>query len=159
MNKIIIASLLTIPFIIGCGGDSSRPTDLPPLFPCVVTITQDGQPLDGATVSFASADTSAGAKYQATAITDDTGKAVATTYGFDGVPAGKYKVCVWKTLTEPGKQIRDGYGDLVDAPGTEYRTVDPKYSFADSTPHEIEIVGKGTPPASFDVGKPVKIKK
>ena len=158
MNKIIIASLLTIPFIIGCGGDSSRPKDLPPLFPCVVTITQDGQPLGGATVSFDPVDTG-NAKYQASSITDDTGKAVATTYGFEGVPAGKYKVCVRKTLVEPGKQIRDGYGDLVDAPGTEYRTVDPKYSYADSTPHEIEIVGKGTPPASFDVGKPVKIKK
>lgn len=158
MKHSIISLTLIIISFTGCGRNDSRPKDLPPLVPCAVTITQDGQPLSGATVSFVPVDAAA-AKYQASAITDDTGKAVATTYGFNGVPVGKYKVCVWKTLTEGVTQVMDGYGDMVDSPGIEYRTVELLYSDSQTTPLEIEITSKKTPLMSFDVGKPVKIRK
>lgn len=158
MKKFIIPLMLTIVSFIGCGKGDSRPKDLPPLFPCVVMITQDGQPLGGATVSFEPVDT-ANAKYQASSVTDETGKAVATTYGFNGIPAGKYKVCVWKTLTEGVMQVTNSDGETVNTPGTEYKTIDPLYSEAHTTPHEIEVTNKKASPHSFDVGKPVKIRR
>ena len=160
-NNLIIALIILtgIAIFTGCGKDDTRPKDLPPLFPCEITIIQDGNPLSGATARFVPMN-AANAKYQAAAITDDTGKAVASTYGFDGVPAGKYKICVVKTVVEGVTKVTDSYGDLVDSPGTEYRTVDPQYSNEKTTPHEIEIAGgKQKTQASFDVGKPVKIKK
>ena len=161
MNKLIIVLIILTGIVVltGCAKNDSRPKDLPPLFACYLTITQGGSPLAGATVNLISID-GTNAKYQASSITDANGKAVVTTYGFNGVPAGKYKVCVRKTVVEGVTKVTDSYGDLVDSPGTEYRTVDPLYSDEKTTPHEIEIVEQKAPQsASFDVGKPVKIKK
>ncbi|MDR2641984.1 MAG: hypothetical protein LBC74_04245 [Planctomycetaceae bacterium] len=42
--------------VLGCGG-SSGPKDLPKLYPCVITITQEGKPLDNAVVELAAAET------------------------------------------------------------------------------------------------------
>jgi hypothetical protein len=158
MQKIIILFTFAVVSITGCTGDSGRPSDLPPLYPCAVVITQDGSPLAGATVSLMSPD-GAKAKYQPSAVTDISGKATFSTYGFNGVPVGRYKVCVRKTLIEDVIQSVDDYGETVNTAGSEYRTVDPEYSEADTTPHEIEVTSKKVPPYSFDVGKAVKIKK
>lgn len=152
-----VVSICVVAFIIGCGR-SSRPSDLPPLYPCAVIVTQDGQPLDGAVVDFVAVD-AANAKYQASSVTDANGKAVVTTYGYNGVPAGRYKVCVWKTVIEGVTQVVNNDGELVDTMGAEYRTVEPQYSNAETTPLEIEITGKKMPPTSFDVGKPIKERK
>lgn len=150
----MLASLL----FAGCSGDSSRPKDLPPLFPAEITITQQGTPLAGATVALVAFGGTSSVYYPA-GITDESGKAVISTYGFNGAPAGTYKVTVRKTIVDDVKKVIDAYGDMVDGIGIEYRTVERQYSDAETTPHEIEIVGKSTPPALFDVGKPVKIKK
>ena len=157
MKKLILPLLLTVTSFAGCAKDT-RPKDFPPLFPCAITITQDGKPLEGATVNLVPME-GTDSKYQASATTGADGKAVIKTYGYDGTPAGKFKVCVWKTLTESGGKTTDGYGEEIDAPGIEYRTVEEIYSDAKTTPHEIEVVGKDTAPVSFDVGKSVKIKK
>ena len=141
MQKIIIALILIAAMsITGCGKNNSRPSDLPQLFPCVLTITQEGNPLDGAYVTLIPMEES-NAKYQASSVTNKSGEATIVTYGFDGVPAGKYKVCVRKVVGEEDR---------------EYQLVEPKYSDPLNTPHEIEIIGKKMPPASFDVGKTVK---
>ena len=159
MKKFIIPSILILISFTGCGGDTSRPKDLPPLYPCAVTITQDGKPLDGAVVNLVAFDKE-NAKYQASSVTDAAGKAIMSTYGFNGVPAGKYKVCIWKTITEGVKQYTNKDGELVNTEGTDYKTVESKYADAKTTPHEIEITGKGKKvEQTFDVGKPVKIKQ
>ena len=154
MKKIVISFMLAAVLITGCAKDN-RPSDLPPLYPCAITITQEGEPLNGATVSlFAVEGTSS--KYQPSGITDANGKATLMTYGFEGAPAGKYKVCVRKTIIEDGGKTLDGYGEEIDAPGIEYRAVEQEYSDVATTPHEIEISNKRTPPHTFDVGKAVK---
>jgi hypothetical protein len=158
MKKIINAFMLVAAVTLTGCNKSNRPSDLPPLYPCAMTIIQDGNPLGGATVSLVPLE-EANAKYQASSITDESGTAVITTYGFDGVPAGRYKVCVWKTLIEGVEQYQDNYGETVSTTGTEYRTVETQYSDAETTPHEIEITGKKLSPKTFDVGKLVKIKK
>ncbi|MDR1491543.1 MAG: carboxypeptidase-like regulatory domain-containing protein [Planctomycetaceae bacterium] len=159
MKKTIAFSMaiLTASLIAGCQ-DQSRPADLPTLFPCAILITQDGKPLDGAVVELVPVD-AANAKYRASSATDADGKAVLTTYGFDGVPAGRYKVCVWKTVVEGVKQFTNADGETVNTNGVDYQTVEPQYSSAETTPHEINIADKKTPLISFDVGKPIKVKK
>ncbi|MDR0337760.1 MAG: carboxypeptidase-like regulatory domain-containing protein [Planctomycetaceae bacterium] len=152
-NIFVIAALI----VVGCS-TSDKPTDLPSLYPCTVTITQNNSPLAEAMVEFVPVDSS-NAKYRAASITDENGKVSMKTYGFPGVPIGKYKVVV-------SKNIQD---DLVYAynPSTEqkeivsfkkYQMVDPQYSSAETTPHEIEITDKKRKEQYvFDVGKTVKI--
>jgi hypothetical protein len=142
--------------LAGCK-DTSRPADLPPLYSCVLVITQDNKPLDGAVVELVPID-EANAKYRSSSATDADGNATMTTYGFDGVPAGQYKVCVWKTVIEGVTQYTNNDGELVNTNGTEYRTVEQKYSTAKTTPHEIEVTKK-TLKTTFDVGKPIKAVK
>ncbi|MCL2119250.1 MAG: carboxypeptidase-like regulatory domain-containing protein [Planctomycetaceae bacterium] len=159
MKRIIIPLMLAVLSIAGCTRDDGKPKDLPPLFPCEITITQEEKPLAGATIaleSFGEVKT----VYLPSGITDERGKAVLSTYGFKGVPVGTYKVTVRKTVIEDVTQVMDSYGDMVDSPGTEYRTVEPKFSNANTTPHELEITNsKKMTQATFDVGKPVKEKK
>ncbi|MDR1960502.1 MAG: hypothetical protein LBQ54_15940 [Planctomycetaceae bacterium] len=141
--------------VSGCK-DSSRPEDLPKLFPCIITITQEGKPLEEASVELVAADQN-NAKYKSLSITDAEGRAVMSTYGFKGVPAGKYKVAVTKTLTDDVvyKENEAGGKDLVSY--KTYRTVEPQFSDAKTTPHELEITGKDKKPeVTFDVGKAVK---
>ncbi|MCL2119512.1 MAG: hypothetical protein FWH27_13910 [Planctomycetaceae bacterium] len=159
MKRIIIPLMLVALSITGCGGNDSRPADLPPLFPCEITITQEGTALSGATISLESSG-EAKAVYHPSGITNESGKAVLSTYGFNGVPTGMYKVIVRKTVVEDVKQVVDAYGDLVDDGGVEYRTVESQFSNANATPHEIEITNsRQAVQATFDVGKPVKERK
>ena len=156
MRKIVVTLILIAISITGCGNDTSRPADLPPLFPCEITITQEGTPLAGATVAL-EAFGGTGSVYHPAGITDESGKAVMSTYGFNGVPAGTYKVTVRKTVVEDGAEIIDSYGDPARAPGAEYRAVEQQYSNAATTPHEIEITGeRGIARATFDVGRPIR---
>ena len=159
MKRIIIPLMFVVFAIAGCAKNDGRPADLPPLFPCEITVTQEGTPLSGATIALESAG-EAKSSYFPSGITNESGKAVLSTYGFAGAPAGTYKVTVRKTVVEDIKQIVDSYGDTVDDNGVEYRTVEIKFSNAGTTPHEIEVsTGRGTTQATFDVGKPIKQKK
>ena len=159
MKRIIIPLMLVVFAVTGCARDSGKPADLPPLFPCEITITQEDKPLAGATISLESSG-EAKSTYYPSGITNESGKAVLSTYGFNGAPAGTYKVTVRKTVVEDVTQVTDAYGDLVDSPGTEYRTVERKYSDAKETPHELEITNSKTKTqVTFDVGKPVKERK
>lgn len=140
--------------LCGCKKDN-RPTDMPPLFPAVVTIVQEGVPLSGAAVSFVPLD-GAAAKYQAIGGTNDEGKVTMKTYGFEGAPAGKYKVTVRKLVIEGGEMVTNSDGEEVRQGGREYQGVEQKFMNAESTPHEIEVTASGVAPDTFDVGKAIK---
>lgn len=144
-----------VALVAGCKEDN-RPKDLPPLFPCTVIITQEGQPLGGAVINLVPGEGTA--KYHPMSVTDDNGKVIMKTYGYDGVPAGRYKVRVWKNIVEGETQTTDSDGEPITSGGTEYRTVDVKYSSAETTPFEIEVTNKKAPDTTFDVGKPIKEK-
>ena len=152
---VFVMSIFAVVLLNGCKKDS-RPADMPPLFPCVITIMQEGTPLEGAAVSFVSAD-EASAKYNAVGVTDAQGKATMKTYGFEGAPTGKYKVTVRKLVVEEGPKITNSDGEEVTTHGAEYQAVERKYMDAKTTPHEIEILdSKKAIEVTFDVGKIIK---
>jgi hypothetical protein len=155
MKQFIIISLLC--FVAAGCGRSDVPGDLPKLYPCAITVTQNGAALPGAGVQLVSQDESA--KYRiATGTTDDSGLAEIRTYGFAGVPLGTYKVIVTKTITEDVKEYVDEVGSKQLTQGTDYSTVEIQYTDEKSTPLTIEITDKDKATATFDVGKAVKVK-
>ncbi|MDR1960250.1 MAG: hypothetical protein LBQ54_14615 [Planctomycetaceae bacterium] len=98
-----------------------------------------------------------GSKYQASSITDERGLAALSTYGFAGVPAGRYKVTIMKTIEGDLKYGKDAYGDNAVIGSTTYHLVDTKFSSAESSPYEIEITGSKAE-LTADVGKAIKTK-
>jgi hypothetical protein len=139
----------------GCG-DTSKPSDIPPLYPCTVTVTQEGVPLAEAMVEFISAEQT---KYRAVALTGGNGTVQMSTYGHSGVPIGKYKVVVTKKADDDFVYKKNSAGENEPVSWNTYKMVEDKYSDAETTPHEIEITGKGRKvEATFDVGKAVKVK-
>jgi hypothetical protein len=153
MKQFIIISLLCFA-AAGCQR-SDAPGDLPKLFPCAVTITQDGKPLEGAVVEFVSSEDAA--KYHAVGLTDAAGVAEMKTYGKDGAPEGKYKVVVRKHIHDDLVYGTNSAGEKEVSGYTTYRTIDDQFADAKTTPHEIEITGKGKKvKQTFDVGKAIK---
>ncbi|MDR0871050.1 MAG: carboxypeptidase-like regulatory domain-containing protein [Planctomycetaceae bacterium] len=153
--KRFLFTVLCVLFLSGCG-DDSRPKDLPALYPCSLTITQEGgKPLDGATVELKPLD--GGTRYNPLQFTDANGVAVMTTYTFNGVPAGKYKVLVTKNIEEETTTTDKNTGEPVVVGGAKYRYVEKIYSDVQTTPLEIEITGKEKKVVqTFDVGKAIK---
>ena len=146
---------MTLIGLVGCSS-GDKPKDLPPLYPCTLTIIQDGASLAEATVEFVPAVPS---KYRPASLTGEDGTVSMRTYGFPGVPAGKYKVVVSKEIRENlvyTDTINPSTGQKEVVSFTRYQTVEPQYSSADSSPHEIEITGKEKVRQTFDVGKAVR---
>jgi hypothetical protein len=152
----------------GCGG-KKLPSDLPKLNPVSITIIQDGKPLAEAMITLTQLD--GAAKWSATGNTNAQGIAhhFSTNGMYEGVAAGKFKVCIRKVErerekidippepTDPAEKYawRQKYIDRVPPP-KEYDLVEKKYSDLKTTPLEIEIVA-GQNEFSLDVGKPVRI--
>lgn len=112
-------SLLTLLALsAGCGQatDSNRPQT----FPVSGTITQGGQPVEGATVSFRAADGSAGA----VGVTDTSGNYTLTTFSAgDGAVAGDHKVTITKTDRPVVEAKSDGsVADTGDEPEEQQGT-------------------------------------
>ncbi|GHT26359.1 hypothetical protein FACS18942_03670 [Planctomycetales bacterium] len=159
MKHFLLLVVLCSLFIAVSGCQSAlKPSDLPKLYPCTLTITQKGQMLAGAVVELIAQDTDK-AKYVPLQRTGEKGVVVMTTYGFDGVPAGKYKVVITKNIEETTKQLDKNTGETIIKDGTRYRTVEAVYSGAATTPLEIEITGKErNVKLNLDAGKAVKQK-
>jgi len=149
--------------LAGCGSSTPRPAGFPDTVSCVITITQEGSPLAGASVSLIPAD---GAKdWLFGATTDTSGNAKIFTYGTaEGAPRGKYKVVVTKTESESSKftmpdesdtvALAQYYRNIENERLNSYTLIEPVYTNADTTPLELEITGKTT--ETFDVGKKVR---
>ncbi|MDR0610027.1 MAG: hypothetical protein LBG58_07960 [Planctomycetaceae bacterium] len=157
MSRIYFGLIFTATLLIcsGCNKNSSQPNDLPKLYPCIITITQDDKPLKDAAVELVAEDRS-NAKYKPVTKTDAEGKAVMSTYGYKGTPAGKYKVVVSKDVDDDFVYGTSSTGDKEVQKYNTYRTVEPKYSDVKTTPHEIEVVA-GKNEFSLDAGKSVRM--
>lgn len=138
---------------MGCNRDTRRPADMPELFPVSITITAEGKPMEGATVTLIGKTRS---KYSSSsAVTDASGVAVLKTYTFEGVPLGQYVVTVEKRGVEGAKEVQiDGITDSVG--GKIYQYVDSKYSNEQSSPFSIDVTEQGGQ-ETFEVGKPVHV--
>ncbi|MDR2169997.1 MAG: hypothetical protein LBP59_07645 [Planctomycetaceae bacterium] len=153
-----ILSVFVFYFGFGCSR-SSKPEGFPQLYPCKITITQDGSPLEGATVSLVPFDQS-GWKWRSSGQTDASGAATVMTYGYKGSPAGKFKIIVEKKIEEDPIHETNVYGEKqISGYESIYTLIDEKFTKAETTSLTVEIPesGKGAS-ANFDVGKAVKIK-
>jgi hypothetical protein len=139
--------LLGLFSVIGCQ-QAQRPDGLPDLFPFQLVLTQDSQPLHGASVQLVSPEI----PFPVTGTTDANGVAFLVTYGqFSGVPLGTYKVVVIKTETE---------GETSEEKRTQpifiYSLVDPALANRETTTLEV-TVENGKKTVTLDVGKPVRV--
>lgn len=164
MKRIILCFiLLTIPAAGGC--QARRPSDLPRLMPCRITLLQDGNPLERANVTLRSVDEEQ--NWYPGGHSDASGTLDIYTNGrYKGAPAGRYKVIVTKTEMDddhiPPAPSED---DPAHVKWTnKYKNLEPdwysliekKYTLRETTPHEIEILKGKKCEATFDVGKKVR---
>ena len=168
MNR-TLTLLVTLSFVIflasGCNKGPARPAGMPPLYPATITVTQEGTPLEGATVQLIAEDSSL-AQWGPGGITDAKGEASLRTNGmYDGAPLGKYKVAVSKKEVEPHPHPEWSslpYDDpnyqkytAEDAKRKVLILVDPQISNLATTTLAIEITASEKT-YSIDAGKKVK---
>ena len=162
--------VLLIVFLVvaGCSSEK-RPVGMPPLQPCRVMITQEGKPLEGASVRLYA--TEAEAKWHCSGTTDANGVANLLTQGqFRGVPEGTYKVTVQKeeiislatpeqlAAIEKAKAENPQWYDPPNIKQEIWQLVEKNFTFVESTTLEI-TVSKGQNGTTFDVGKAVRVKQ
>ena len=153
-------SLYVFAVLVICGcSPSDKPEGFPKLYSATVTIKQADKELADATVRLVPLDASN--TWATGAVTDQQGKAVMRTHGrYSGAPAGKYKVCVLKIVTEGAmtySDIEKGENpNLKDSPGETYHVVATDYDDPEKTPFELEIAS-GKNAFEFSIPEAVKI--
>jgi len=138
MMKTILAGAtfaLACVLCVGCGPKNTRPADLPDdMTPCVLTIMQDGKPLEGASVELVY---DAQVKYTTSGSSNEKGEAIMMTYGFAGAQQGTAKILVTKLVTEGAEEASE-YGESGEM-GQDFQTVDPKYGSVDTTDLTVTV--------------------
>lgn len=157
MRLKMLALLLTVLLLPSCQKEQ-RPEGLPELYPFSVKIIQDDAPLADANVTLITDDSSL-LRWPCGGNTDENGIARLNTYGFDGAPAGQFRVTVFKTETEgesPEQAAQMMQEGTVDASKT-FDLIDPIYKNQNKTPLVVEVLPtKENPIPEFNIGKSVK---
>ena len=137
-------------FAFGCG--PKYPPGMPKLYPVKLTFTQEGKPLELASVMLYPEDS--GMTWGVGGSTDNSGVVTLKTHGeFNGAPAGKYKVCVRKFLMEGELPTLANPGA---PPPVDYELVDQQYKQPNTTPLTIEIKAGSNSFEPFDLGEAIK---
>lgn len=142
-------SLLTLS---GCS--EKRPEGMPKLYPCTVSVIQDGKPLSEASISLIPVDSSS--RWASGGLTNESGKAEMQIFGkYKGAAPGKYYLCINKTEEGPiSSDIRQ--------PGSEatepdiFDLIAPKFGDID-TAQIVEVVENRKNAWTVDVGSAVRI--
>jgi len=156
--------LLALTFLSGCD-QKAKPAGMPDLYPCSITITQGGGPLQGALVRLEPKQ-GGNIGWGVDGRTNARGVAqIATGIDFKGAPAGEYFVLVSKTEMAPSKfsptspedpaEAAKWYNDSINEKRAIYRLVKAEFDNTKTTTLSITIA-KGKNNATFDVGEPVK---
>lgn len=118
--------------LTGCGSDVPKPPEKLPTVPVTGTITLNGKPLAGTSISLHHAE----GKVAPRGLSDQAGNFSISTYGNnDGAPAGSYKVTAAKSMV---KEISPGV--LAPPPPGGFKSDIPaKYENLDSTTLQVEI--------------------
>ena len=168
--KYSVALILVVAVLAASGGCNKKqklPDGMPAPYPTIITITQDGAPLEGASIAFLPADSSN--PWNAGGLTDATGKAnIKTRSKYDGVVPGEYKILITKresdksNLTMPDQNTDpEGYAKYMRESSAEtlasYDLIDPKFGKL-SADTETITVSTGTNEKTIDVGKAVRAK-
>jgi hypothetical protein len=150
IGRMTLAAGLMLALVSGCGGDGR-----PKLYQVEGAVTINGEPLEGAHVSFQPLPDGQ-IQRPSTAITDAQGKFVLGTYAEkDGAPKGKYKVAIQK---------REMMGDLPanynfeepEATPIRYQWITPREAADPETSGlEAEVTSSGLTPPVFELtGQP-----
>ena len=153
-------------YLSGCAGEQ-LPDGMPKPYPTTITIIQDGQPLEGASIALIPMDASN--SWNAGGITNASGNAaIKTLTKYDGVVPGKYYVIIKKLSVDEIKKAPDketdpaGYEKWLVESAKEtfagYDLVDPKFAKISPNAETIEVI-EGKNEKSIDIGKAVKIER
>ena len=141
---IIVSAMVITKFI----KEGPKPDGMPFSYRCIINVTQDGMPLEGATVTLWPDDQSLAKWGIIYGTTDAKGNArikIDNNKGYDGAFKGDYKVTIEKVEPSNDKDIQF------------VRLVDPQYSTPDKTPFGLTI--KGSAKVKVDVGSAVRIEE
>jgi hypothetical protein len=109
MNRLLFFNILFFSMLMGmsCGKNvPPRPEGLPKLYPCSVTATFGGVPLEGVRVVLVPQ--SENEKWKPSGVTNTNGLAeLKTSYGYAGAPAGSY-TATFSLISEPDEDARRG---------------------------------------------------
>ena len=146
---LLLAAVLSVAFL-GCGPKGpKKPDGMPELFPCVLTLTKGGAPVDGAIVTLHP--TSGDSQWKPSGVSDAQGVVNLATYGnFPGAPAGSYKVTVMKSEPIDSPMKSDGTSGEIDFKASDVY-VDNKYAYAPNTPLELEVAAGAPTEATFEL--------
>ncbi|MDR1289863.1 MAG: carboxypeptidase-like regulatory domain-containing protein [Planctomycetaceae bacterium] len=139
-----ISCLIFLVLVVGCSREQ-RPEGIPTLYPCNITITQDGKPLSGAMVTLYT-ESSEDRRWSPGGTTDSQGVIQIKVLGkYSGAPAGTYKVTVEKQEIENVDSNSYYHISLVET----------QYTKPKDTTLKIEVTPQGVT-QTFDVGKPIQ---
>ena len=163
LATVTVGLLGAVVFTGGCS-KQKRPDGMPPLHPCTIVITQDGQPLEGASVRLYSSNV----LFLVSGTTDSSGTAVIRTHGeFPGAPEATYKVVVAKEEKEyiesasvtAAREKAKEKGEVFEEPNLPYNFfsyVEDQYTKAETTPLEMTVT-QGKNNQTFEAGKAGRI--
>jgi len=151
----------------GCKRGPQKPPGMPTLYPTEITVNSDSGPIDDATVSLYPADGSR-SQWTSGAKTNAQGVARIKTHGqFDGVPEGKYKVVVVKTIAEGDApppmgidtESQRAYDEYMRSGNKQkfFKVIDSKFDSARTTTLEVEVTPQKLNASSVSIGATVKV--
>jgi hypothetical protein len=150
MKPIFVLFFLIVLIIFSGCQQEPHPADLPKLYSCKITITQDKVPAENVQISLY--DNHLSNKWSIGGITNTSGTAVIQTHGqFSGVPSGKFKVVLSKTESEGGSEVNESITTQKSETIRIYSLVDKKYLEESTTPLEINIENKSVV-KTFEIG-------
>lgn len=156
MKNILYPLLGVVVFslLIGCSGEK-RPEGMPKLYPCSITVLQEGKPLENASIDLIMKNGSF--KWPVSGTTDSSGVAELRTHGlYPGAPSGTFTVTIEKREPESDpRPILDPVMGSNPKPIKIFSFVDQKYTDPKTTPLEITIEQKSLK-KEFDLGKPIR---
>ncbi len=140
--------------ILGCG--QKCPDNFPDIFPCVIRLTQENQPLEGATVVLNSSSPELN-RWAVSGISDAEGSVVLKTNGkYIGAPEGEFTVTVTKEeiIYKGGEKIVDG--EKIQAKPEKFSLVEQIYNQPETSSLKVKIEKKKNQ-IELNVGKKVRI--
>ncbi|MDD3586265.1 MAG: carboxypeptidase-like regulatory domain-containing protein [Thermoguttaceae bacterium] len=153
----------------GCG--EKLPPGMPKLYPAKMTVTyEDGKPIEKALIILIADGGTGNASWSHTGNTDASGGAEIFTQGkYKGLPAGKYKVTVSKTVSEgepmPGEPTDEESAKRYDAwkksanKEKVFKVISPEFEDGSKTPLSITVEAKGAQTFEVKAGKEVKLRQ
>ena len=145
-----ISFVLCLVVLQGCGMGAKKPDWLPKLTPCKITLTQEGIPVDGANINIVAPPGAEPLEWLIFGSSDEKGVVYPLVQIYKGVPQGEYIVTVEKFDNE--------YTNDINHPLNEYLVIDPQYVSPATSTLKL-IVGDSPVDQTFDLGKPVRIKR